>query len=154
CPLLLRRWDATRVQRAEGAPSSPLPEPMAPQRLLILVRALVLVLLEHVLDVVLEEQDVGLARSVDLEGGLVVPLDRAPQLFPVLEHDHHARAVRHLLRVVVALRGRLLRGDGLARPIELRRSVELLLDLGEVGADQLAIHFSPTSSSLCGWRLA
>src|SRR5262245_42865465 len=108
----------TRAGSSLGLPGRPQFGPWKRRGASVLVRPLVLVLLEHVLDVVLEQEDVGLAHPVDLEGSLVVPLDRAPDLFAVLEHDHHAGAVRHLLRVVVALGVGLLGRYGLARPVE------------------------------------
>jgi hypothetical protein len=105
----------------------------------ILVQVLVLVLLVHVLHGVLQEEDVGLARAVDLEGVLVVPLDDAADLLAVLEHDDHPRLVGHLLQVVEALRVRLLGRDGLAGARGRARG-HLVLQLGQVGTDQLAVH--------------
>src|SRR6266508_5878532 len=105
----------------------------------VLVQALVLVLLVHVLDVVFQEQDVGLAVAVHLDGQAVVPLDGAADLLAILQLDDHARLVVHLLLVIEALGVGLLRRDGLADPVRLP-GLELLLDLGEIGTDQLAVH--------------
>src|SRR5262245_42354812 len=130
-----------RMQRAAGVGRRRDTEGKVNQAVLVLVLALVLVLLVHVLHVVLQEQDVGLVGAVDLERGLVVPLDGAPDLLAVLQHDDHARLVGHLFQVVEALRVRLLRGDGLAGTVDLGGRLELLLDLREVRADELAIHY-------------
>ena len=70
-------------------------------------------------------------------GPTFLPLDGAAHLLAVLQHQHHARLVVHLLFVIEALGVGLLRGDGLADPVELP-GLEPLLDLGEIGTDQLA----------------
>src|SRR6266446_557498 len=60
-----------RLSGRRPAPVTPVGQPPAPFAS-VLVQALVLVLLVHVLDVVLEKEDVRLARPVHLQGGLVV----------------------------------------------------------------------------------
>src|SRR5215207_6175214 len=63
--------------------------------------------LEHVLDVVLEQHDVGRALAVDLESAAVVPLDGALDLLAVGQHDYHQRVLIHLLLVVEDFGARL-----------------------------------------------
>src|SRR5688572_12927754 len=91
-PLRRRRSSLVllRGYRRIGKPLRRITEiPPAPRARSVLVQALVLVLLVHVLDVVLHEEDVGLAVAVDLDGGAVVPLDGAADLLAVLQLDDH-----------------------------------------------------------------
>ena len=62
-----------------------------------------LLFLEHELDRVLEQQQVGRVGAVQLDAGLVVPLDPAGELGAVGEHHDHRGVVLHLLEIVKAL---------------------------------------------------
>src|ERR1700726_3883522 len=60
--------------------------------------------LVHVLDVGLEDEEVGSAVAVDLQASLVVPLDGAFQRLSILQHEDHGRLGLHLLHVVEIFR--------------------------------------------------
>ena len=62
------------------------------------------------------------------------------QLLAILEHDDHACPVGHLLLVVEGLGIRLLGRHGLPLAIDLRRGLELLFQLREIGTNELAVH--------------
>src|SRR4051812_46855278 len=63
----------------------------------------------HVLDIVLKNQQIGIAVPIHLEAALVVPLDDARQGFSVLEDDDHRCLRLHLLYVIVVLSVGLVR---------------------------------------------
>src|SRR3954452_24886717 len=131
-------WVRARTGRAGGEGSGPVTVlvaaavgPLAPP--------LQLLLLEHVTDEVLLDEEVRPLMPVELEGALVVPLDPAPQLLAIGEDDHHGRLRGHLLEVVellgVGLLGRRLLAAHAARG-------EVLLELVHVRPYQFAVrHF-------------
>src|SRR5437867_2174461 len=100
--------------------------------------ALVLLLgLVHVLDAVLHHHQVRSACAVDLDAVAVIPLDDATQFLAVLQDDDHRSPGVHLLEVVERLGVRLVGWNLLAAG---RLRSQPLLQLGQVGPDQLAVH--------------
>src|ERR1700688_340749 len=98
--------------------------------------ALELVFLEHVANGVLLDEQVRAGVPVELERALVVPLDPAAQLLPVVEDQYHRRLRRHLLEVIELLGVGLLGRRLLAAHAARRQRV---LELVHVRADQLAV---------------
>src|SRR5207245_4512538 len=68
-----------------------------------LVDFLVLVFLVHVLDVVLQDQEVRLTSPIHLDAVFVVPFDDALNNFAVLQNDDHRRLVLHLFYIIKVL---------------------------------------------------
>src|SRR5580704_17402864 len=68
--------------------------------------------LVHVLDIRLKDEQVGLPFAVDLQAGLVIPLDHALQHLAIFQDEDHGRLGLHLLHVVEILGVCLIRGSG------------------------------------------
>lgn len=67
--------------------------------------------LEHKLDRMFEQEQVRGVFPVELDAGLVVPLDPTRKLRTINEYDDHRCLVLHLLEVVEVFRVRLFGGN-------------------------------------------
>src|SRR5689334_2870129 len=65
-----------------------------------LIHFLVLVFLIHVLDVMLQDEEVRLRRSIYFNRVLIVPVNDSLDRFAVLQNDDHRSLVLHLLHVI------------------------------------------------------
>src|SRR5215472_5978196 len=139
---------------------------------------------EHVLDVSLENQEIGGTPSIDLERAAIVPLNRTFNLFAILQHDNHGRVSVDLFLVVEDLGtgfrrrgypfahlhgGRCMLRTGCGTPLSFAALSVLMpvrplsgmsgltglaLHFRECGSNKLAIHLVITSETVYGFKLA
>lgn len=83
--------------------------------------------LVHVLDVGLEDEQVGSAFAVDLQASLVIPFDDAFQRLSIFQHKDHGCLGLHLFHVIEIFRIGLIGRSGLL--LMIIAAVPLILDL-------------------------